>query len=372
MQHQSQQMQALEEQKLRYSLQLQQLQQKKLQTQDQGNGQHQYGQPQQQQQQQQQLYPTNDATAKSSQQADRRLSLGVGTQAPSSPTNTTSQGPSPRPNSQFPIVSTQPVISSHNNSTEFPFPYNSFYHPLSTSAKNKRQKSPLDRRDSASTASVQHNIATDMNAGAYARPSFPQNVESNVSLPLPSKQQETTPSSAGKSVGKKSPPQRRQSQTQPTSSLKYEEIASLVNECTTEQKIIWVARQVIGAGGSHGFQKSTSALQRIKRQRARSCKQKEGAGLSKDLVEENLKIETFDARVAKRMYAEMKQGLQYCNLMTNVVRTILEDIDPENPILLVKPPVIGFDAAARGADSEHPFPVVENGTYDSSVARHLK
>lgn len=264
------------------------------------------------------------------------------------------------------------MISSNNNSTEFPFPFNSFYHPLSTSTKNKRRKSPLDRRDSTSTASVQHNIATDMNAGAYARSSFPQNIESNVSLPLPSRQQVTSPSSAGKSVGKKSPPQRRQSQTQPTSSLKYEEIASLVNECTSEQKIIWVARQVIGAGGSHGFQKSTSALQRIKRQRARSCKQKEGAGLSKDLVEENLKIETFDARVAKRMYAEMKQGLQYCNLMTNVVRTILEDIDPENPILLVKPSVIGFDAAARGAETEHPFQVVENGTSDSSVAKRLK
>lgn len=163
--------------------------------------------------------------------------------------------------------------------------------------------------------------------------------------------QATTPSSVGKSVGKKTSPQRRHSQTSIMPSMKYEEVAYLVNECTTEQKIIWVARQVTGGSGS-GFQKYTSALQRIKRQRARACKQREGGSGSKDVIEEKLKLDTFDASIAKRMYIEMKNGLQYCNLMANVVRTVLEDIDPDNPILWAKPPVIGLDDAARVAESD--------------------
>ena len=339
MQQQSQQMQALEEQKLRYSIMLQ----KNLQSQDQRNGpglassQH-LLQQHQLSQQPKQLYPTIDTSQKSNQQIDRRSSLVVGSRASASPTNM-SQGPSPQPNSQFAQVSS--ITSSHDDSTEFSFPFNTFYRPLSTSA-NKRQ---MDRRTSTSAAWVQQSFNTpEANDGASARPSFSNNVESNESLPT--QQKETIPLATGKVVGKKTPPPRRQSQTQPTSALSYEEVAHLVHQCTTEQKILWVARQV-GSNSTNGFQKSTSTLQRMKRQRARACKYKEGAELSKDEAEEKLKLDTFDARVAKRMYIEMRQGLQYCNLMTGVVRKILEDIDPENPILLVKPPVVCFDDSPR-------------------------
>lgn len=339
MQQHSQQMQALEEQKLRYSIMLQ----KNLQSQDQRNGpvlassQH-LLQQHQLSQQPQQLYPTIDTSQKSNQQIDRRSSLVVGSRASASPTNM-SQGPSPQPNSQFAQVSS--ITSSHDDSTEFSFPFNTFYRPLSTSA-NKRQ---MDRRTSTSAAWVQQSFNTpEANDGASARPSFSNNVESNESLPT--QQKETLPLATGKVVGKKTPPPRRQSQTQPTSALSYEEVAHLVHQCTTEQKILWVARQV-GSNSTNGFQKSTSTLQRMKRQRARACKYKEGAELSKDEAEEKLKLDTFDARVAKRMYIEMRQGLQYCNLMTGVVRKILEDIDPENPILLVKPPVVCFDDSPR-------------------------
>jgi len=56
--------------------------------------------------------------------------------------------------------------------------------------------------------------------------------------------------------------------------------------------------------------------------------------------EERLKLDTFNARMAKRMHLEMTFGLQYCNMMSAIIRTILEDIDPTNPILLVQPPNI--------------------------------
>jgi hypothetical protein len=57
-------------------------------------------------------------------------------------------------------------------------------------------------------------------------------------------------------------------------------------------------------------------------------------------AEERLKLDTLNGRLAKRMHAEMTQGLQYCNMMSDIIRTILEDIDPLNPVLLVPPPTI--------------------------------
>ncbi len=363
---QTQQIQALEEQKRQYSMMLQ----KNLRTQEQSNGpvsasSHHHLQQHQVGQQPPQIYPNIETNG----QVDRRSSLDVGPRASSSPN--IPQGLSPRPNSQFTSISAQSMTSSLDSSAEFSFPCNTFYRPLSTSAKTKRQKSLLDRSSATTTELVQSN-ANDAKAGAYSRSSMSKNMESIDSLPFPSQQQETKASSANKTIDKKAPPQRRQSQTQPASSLKYEEVAGLVNECTTEQQIIWVSRQVVSAGGCGGFQKATSALQRIKRQRARACKQKEEAGLSKDVAEEKLKLETFDTRVAKRMYTEMKQGIQYCNLMAGAVRKILEEIDPDNPILLVKPPTIGFDDASREAESEIPvLPsiVVGDATSVSSTCR---
>jgi hypothetical protein len=81
-------------------------------------------------------------------------------------------------------------------------------------------------------------------------------------------------------------------------------------------------------------------MQRIKRQRARAVKHKEREGSTMGEKEERLKLDTFNARIAKRMNLEMTKGLQYCNMMADIIRTILEDIDPTNPVLLVQPPII--------------------------------
>ena len=56
--------------------------------------------------------------------------------------------------------------------------------------------------------------------------------------------------------------------------------------------------------------------------------------------EEKMKKETFLPPLAKRMCLEMTQGLQYCNMMSDIIRTIIEDIDPENPILGISPPPV--------------------------------
>mmetsp|Transcript_2240 Transcript_2240/g.5519 ORF Transcript_2240/g.5519 Transcript_2240/m.5519 type:complete len:982 (-) Transcript_2240:847-3792(-) len=409
--HQTQQMQALEEQKRRYSMQLQQLQtQQNIQAQQMTRptsaSSHQ-SLPQQQiaVQQQQQHHPMSRSNSISSQGADRRLSYRIDAETPlspsmrppsSRPTSTAPMRPPSRPNSQFSQASAQSLASSHqnvqvfpgggqsNNSTGSEFPSNTFYNPVSTNRSNQSTSSVAQRGgESTSTPNSAQHVAFNTNVSTYSHPTLPPNsmqhtghnktqqlgtstatkttadVPSSKSAPNQLQSTTATSTAVSKSGGvRKTAPLRRHSQGTHTSTLTYEEVSNLAKSCTTEQKIVWVARQIFGSGGN-GFQKATSAMQRMKRQRARSFKQKKGGGTSvKDVAsdfqeaEEKLKLDTFDVRVAKKMQIEMKQGLQFCNLMTDVIGSILEDVDPENPILLVQPPMIGCDDAGLGSEAD--------------------
>ena len=226
----------------------------------------------------------------------------------------------------------------------------------------------------------QQHVAFDTNVSSYSQPLMSprnsvttstladQDVPSQFSGASNQTQQQTSTTTASSSVGgkggkgkggKKSANRRNPSHVSP---LTPEEVANLANSCSTEEKIVWVARQALGAGTTNGFQKATSTMQRMKRQRARSFKQKEGKSSSNkddsskfEDEEEKLKNDTFNVRVAKRMQTEMTEGLQFCNLMTSTIRTILEDIDPENPILMVNPAMIGFESEFASMPSSLPL-----------------
>mmetsp|Transcript_5859 Transcript_5859/g.12165 ORF Transcript_5859/g.12165 Transcript_5859/m.12165 type:complete len:622 (-) Transcript_5859:1490-3355(-) len=136
------------------------------------------------------------------------------------------------------------------------------------------------------------------------------------------------------------------------SELSNDQVLKLANACSWEERTVWVARQVLGPGGSNGFSRATSAVQRLKRQRARqlqNTKNKDMNGTDSkddryslpDMDEETLKRETFNPRIAKKMQIELKQGLQFCNLITEVITSILREIDPEHPLLGVQTPIVG-------------------------------
>jgi hypothetical protein len=156
------------------------------------------------------------------------------------------------------------------------------------------------------------------------------------------------------------------------SKMTYEEVATLAKACTTEQQILFVARQATGPPSTmNGFVKCTSTMMRLKKQKVRDYKTKQNkqstsntaaaaaastgtASLSGNSVgertgttiedeeanEERMKKDTFLPPLAKRMRLEMTQGLQYCNMMSDIIRSIIEDIDPENPILGISPPPV--------------------------------
>jgi hypothetical protein len=153
--------------------------------------------------------------------------------------------------------------------------------------------------------------------------------------------------------------------------MTYEEVASLAKACTTEEQILFVARQATGPGTTNGFVKCTSTMMKLKKQKIRdyNTKQQKVAAtaslagniageratstIEEDDIEEKMKKVTFLPPLAKRMRLEMTQGLQYCNMMSDIIRTIIEDIDPENPILGIPPPpvVVVSESTTTGGKS---------------------
>jgi hypothetical protein len=140
-----------------------------------------------------------------------------------------------------------------------------------------------------------------------------------------------TPSS-GKTMGKTATSR----QPHHKSPLSLDEVRSLANQLSCEEKIIWVSKQILGTGGSNGFQVAMSNIQRTKRQRARQYKKQHQDDTDIDGADqERLKAETFNARVAEKMISEMNQGLQFCDLMADTIKSILREIDPDNPLILL-------------------------------------
>lgn len=140
-----------------------------------------------------------------------------------------------------------------------------------------------------------------------------------------------TPSS-GKTMGKTATSR----QSHHKSPLSLDEVRSLANQLSCEEKIIWVSKQILGTHGSNGFQVAMSNIQRTKRQRARQYKKQHQDDTDIDGADqERLKAETFNARVAEKMISEMNQGLQFCDLMADTIKSILREIDPDNPLILL-------------------------------------
>mmetsp|Transcript_23644 Transcript_23644/g.55931 ORF Transcript_23644/g.55931 Transcript_23644/m.55931 type:complete len:1353 (+) Transcript_23644:352-4410(+) len=122
-----------------------------------------------------------------------------------------------------------------------------------------------------------------------------------------------------------------------------QEVKDLASKLSTPEKVVWVTKQVLGHGGTNGFARATSKCQTLKKTRARSIKAKESGTDDMEQFlreEEQLKKKIFDVRTAKKMTSELQQGLQFCNLITDVIRTVFEEICPDNPLLLVQPPIV--------------------------------
>jgi len=147
----------------------------------------------------------------------------------------------------------------------------------------------------------------------------------------PSQTQKSSSTSAPtSSSGKISTPRQQPHE----STLSHDEVRKLANQLSCEEKIIWVSRQILGTHGSNGFQRAMSNMQKLKRQRARQYKKQHQDETDVDCVDqERLKAETFNVKVAEKMIAEMNQGLQFCDLMADTIKSILREIDPDNPLI---------------------------------------
>ena len=173
--------------------------------------------------------------------------------------------------------------------------------------------------------------------------------------------------------------------------LPPEKVAALLSRCGWVDKTIWASRQLLGGQAVNGFMRATATVQRIKKQRARqnvkSGKSKvnpstnatatststisvavDGGGdtvtaasaaptvsLEDQQAEENvLKNEIMNARTAKKIKQELDGGIQFCVLLHDTIRSIIQQMDPSIPP--VEP--LSSSAFARSTSTSKPSAIM--------------
>lgn len=176
---------------------------------------------------------------------------------------------------------------------------------------------------------------------------------SNVDQRRPSQSQKSSSNSVPtSSSGKTSTPRQQPHE----STLSNDDVRKLASQLSCGEKVVWVSKQILGTHGSNGFQKSMSNVQKHKRQRLRQYKKQNQDDAEIDTADlERVKVKTFNVRVAEKMITEMNQGLQFCDLMADTIKSILKEIDPDNPLISasasIAPSLLEIQQNPRVADT---------------------
>lgn len=142
--------------------------------------------------------------------------------------------------------------------------------------------------------------------------------------------------------------------------LDEDQQAILLREVPWNEKLIWVSRMVLGGQANNGFMRATSALQRIKRQNARKLKKPAPSVEDADKkpedeqkLEEELKAQIMNVRLAKRLKAESDAGIKYCEVVYDAICDIFTELGV--------PPPEPLDTSPRIPTRRHPstIPPVE-------------
>ena len=148
-------------------------------------------------------------------------------------------------------------------------------------------------------------------------------------------------------------------------SLTNEQVLEIASkQLPVEERIVFVSKQLLGTG-KNGFSARASAMQRMKRQRVRQSGSVGG--------EEQLKKNTFNPRLAKKLHFEMTEALQFTNMMTEVLKSIMVEIDPENPLLSIShshPPV--YNPETYESSSDMPDKIMQNPSLKQKLSTNLK
>ena len=149
--------------------------------------------------------------------------------------------------------------------------------------------------------------------------------------------------------------------------LPPDQVAALLSRCGWVDQTIWASRQLLGGQAVNGFLRATATVQRIKKQRARqnvksgrtkvntstntttgitsSASLADGGSdvvtgvsavptlsLEDQQAEENaLKNEIMNGRTAKKIKQELDGGIQFCVLLHDTIRSIIQQMDPSIP-----------------------------------------
>jgi hypothetical protein len=267
--------------------------------------------------------------------------------------------------------STSSRTSSNNSSNLL-----KFYNPVSTKRRSSSLQESNDEMPAlpaldmgmVAKSGITGNLGITSPDIAASRASF-QLASQSVTSPSTTKKNDSNMKEKGKSAST-SPADAKTTSTETTktgreyhyqpqhhSSLTNEQVLDIVSNLPVEERIVFSAKQLLGTG-KNGFSKATSSMQRLKRQRARQM----GNAGGEELDDEHLKEKTFNPRFAKKLVQETKQGIQFCNMMTEVLKSIITEIDPNNPLLRIPMPTV-FDP-----DPEEPSESYDNELINKPTA----
>lgn len=228
-----------------------------------------------------------------------------------------------------------------NNSVSNPlamFGVQNHYNPTS---KKRSQKAYQENKNQGTAASEPNHTISSPLVSPYKKQRH--HAASSLTNSYPTDETETAPKPKTPLNNTSKSGDKAQRNHITSSSMTNEQILHATKQLSTEERIVFASKQLLG-NRKNGFSR-VKTMQRMKRTRVRQIVSNE------ELDEEQLKKKTFNSRFGKKLCSEMKQGLQYTNLMTEVLKSIIADIDPDNVLLSIPLPTI-LDPASSERSTE--------------------
>mmetsp|Transcript_32641 Transcript_32641/g.37137 ORF Transcript_32641/g.37137 Transcript_32641/m.37137 type:complete len:651 (-) Transcript_32641:35-1987(-) len=121
-----------------------------------------------------------------------------------------------------------------------------------------------------------------------------------------------------------------------------DQMKQLLQKCNWMDRSIYISKLLLGGSSVNGFSRATANAQRIKKQRARQIKAAAAAavpgGYNNTNGDDDLKQQAMNPRLAKKIRAELYNGLVFCSDLQSLIKSVLHELDPSIQIIPLMQP----------------------------------
>lgn len=113
--------------------------------------------------------------------------------------------------------------------------------------------------------------------------------------------------------------------------------ADLLAAAPWADRALWVSRQFLGGNTINGFLRCTTSMKRTKRQRVKQLQQLQksgGAGANTNTAAADPTVKDIVVpRVAKKLKTDLEQGMTFCRVLHETIRSLVQEMDPALPAI---------------------------------------